>query len=215
MQLGKQRDGPELRVVRRDAEPQASSRDAGPTADRLDWSALMARAQAGDRETYRRLLEAVTPYLRSLAARRTSDAAEVEDLVQDILMTVHAVRHTYDPQRPFGPWLATIAERRIIDGLRRRGRRQAHELPLEPEHETLSSPAANLQQEASDARALHEAIARLPAGQRDAVRMLKLQEMSLRDASAASGQSVAALKVAMHRALTKLRALLGPTEDNL
>lgn len=175
---------------------------------RLDWTILMARAQGGDRDAYRRLLEAITPYLRALVARHVGNSSDLEDTVQDILLTVHTVRHAYDPARPFGPWLLTIANRRLIDGLRRRGRSRAHEIPIELEHETFSSSEANLQEEAADARVLREAIERLPAGQRDAIRMLKLEEMSLLEASAASGMSVASLKVATHRALKKLRTVI-------
>ena len=43
----------------------------------------------------------------------------MEDAVQDVLMTVHSIRQTYDPNRPFGPWLVTIAHRRVVDRLRR------------------------------------------------------------------------------------------------
>ena len=55
---------------------------------------------------------------------------------------------------------------------------------------------------------ISDAIERLPPGQREAVRLLKLQEMSLQQAAAASGMSVAALKVAMHRAMNNLRKML-------
>jgi len=169
----------------------------------------MARAQAGDRGAYRRLLEEITPYLRSLAARRMPNRSDVEDAVQDALLTIHAVRHTYDPSRPFGPWLVAIASRRIVDGLRRRGRTGARESPLDAEHETFAAPEANYHEAASEARALREAVESLPPGQRDAIRMLKLQEMSLKEAAAASGMTVAALKVATHRALKSLRKVLG------
>ncbi len=165
----------------------------------------MARAQGGDREAYRRLLEAITPYVRALVARQVRNRSDLEDTVQDVLLTVHAVRHTYDPARPFGPWLAAIANRRIVDGLRRRGRIGSHEAELDPEQETFWPSTANFQEEAADARAVRDAIERLPAGQREAVRMLKLEEMSLKEAAAASGMSVAALKVATHRALKTLR----------
>jgi len=84
-----------------------------------DWSGLMVCAQDGDRRAYRALLEDVTPYLRALAARCFKAPGDIEDAVQDVLLTVHAVRHTYDSGRPFGPWLVAIANRRIIDRLRR------------------------------------------------------------------------------------------------
>jgi len=92
-----------------------------------DWSDLMANAQDGDRHAYRALLEDMVPYLRALAARRFEEPAGVDDAVQDVLLTVHAVRHTYDPHRPFGPWLVAIANRRIIDRLRRHLRARSRE----------------------------------------------------------------------------------------
>lgn len=180
----------------------------------LDWSIYMARAQEGDSETYRRLLEEVTPYLRALAFRRIGNRGDAEDTVQDILLSIHTVRHTYDPARPFGPWLVAIASRRIVDGLRRHGRHDAHEAPLDQEYETLSAPEANLQEEAIDANMLRAAVARLPVGQRDAIQMLKLEEMSLKEAAAFSGMSVAALKTATHRALKSLRKMMAGRGDN-
>jgi RNA polymerase sigma-70 factor (ECF subfamily) len=169
----------------------------------------MARAQGGDREAYRRLLEEITPYLRSLAAQRIPNRGDVEDAVQDALLTVHAVRHTYDPTRPFGPWLVAIANRRITDGLRRRGRAGSRETSLDGEHETFAAPEANYHEAASDGRALRAAVESLPPGQREAIRLMKLNELSLKEAAAASGMSVAALKVATHRALKNLRKMLG------
>jgi RNA polymerase sigma factor (sigma-70 family) len=177
--------------------------------DRAAWSELMARAQDGDNVAYRRLLEDITPYLRSLAARHGALSGEVEDAVQDILLTIHAVRHTYDPSRPFGPWLVAIAKRRIVDRLRRCGRRAAAETSLGPQHETLAASGANLYGILSGRRDLQEAIGRLPAGQRQAVLLLKLRGLSLKEAAAESGLSTAALKVASHRALKALRAMLG------
>jgi RNA polymerase sigma-70 factor (ECF subfamily) len=168
----------------------------------------MACAQAGDRDAYRKLLESVTPYLRGLSVRGGIHHDHVEDTVQDILTTVHLVRHTYDPERPFGPWLVTIATRRIVDALRHQGRLAAREIPLDAEHETLSGATANLMEEAADARVLRETLTQLPPGQRDAIRMLKLEEMSLKEAAVASGMTIAALKVSVHRGLKSLRKLL-------
>jgi RNA polymerase sigma-70 factor, ECF subfamily len=179
----------------------------------LDWSRLMARAQDGDRQAYRALLEDVTPYLRSLAARCFSQPSEIEDAVQDVLLTVHIVRRAYDPKRPFGPWLVAIANRRIIDRLRRETRRKAREVALSREHETFPEAAANLHEKLSDDAILNEAMATLPPEQRQAVTLLKLNEMSLKDAAVASGRSVAALKVATHRAIKTLRSLLKQSSE--
>lgn len=204
--------GPDLTLVAEAAPSSATyprSEPERPARRELDWSIYMARAQGGDREAYRRLLEDVTPYLRSIAARHFQNSGDIEDTVQEVLLTVHAVRHTYDPARPFGPWLVAIANRRVVDGLRRYGRSRAREVALEAEHETFAAPRANLAETASDGRVLREAIEQLPSGQREAIRMLKLQEISLKEAAAASGMSVAALKVATHRALKSLRKVFG------
>jgi RNA polymerase sigma-70 factor (ECF subfamily) len=177
--------------------------------DSATWSALMARAQDGDRIAYRRLLEEITPYLRSLAARHGGLSGETEDTIQDILLTLHAARHTYDPSRPFGPWLLAIARRRMADRLRHLGRMAATETALEPKHETISAPGPNLYTWLSGRRGLREAIDKLPPGQRQAVLLLKLRGMSLKEAASASGMSAAALKVASHRGLKALRATFG------
>jgi RNA polymerase sigma-70 factor (ECF subfamily) len=186
-------------------------RTPAPVAERASrdrWSGLMARAQDGDRAAYRALLTAVEPYVRSIAIKYLRCSGDLEDAVQDVLMTVHSIRQTYDPTRPFGPWLVAIAHRRIIDQLRRQIRRGSRETELSTEHETFAAPAAKLFTERSDEIALVDAIDKLPPDQRDAIRMMKLEEMSLKEASQASGRSISALKVATHRAIRNLRKLL-------
>ncbi len=179
-----------------------------PAARDLEWSILMARAQDGDGDAYRRLLDEVTPYLRSLAASRHRDPNDAEDAVQDILLTIHAIRQTYDPTRPFRPWLVTIANRRLVDRLRRQGRFRSRETALTSEHETFPARQANLEQEVSYRHELEAALDNLPPGQRQAIRLLKLKEMSLKEAATATGLSVTALKGATHRALKNLRKML-------
>ena len=185
--------------------PSAIARD-------VDWSILMARGQAGDAISYRRLLEEISPYLRSVAARCHRNKSDVEDAVQDVLVTVHAIRATYDPMRPFGPWLLAIANRRIVDRLRRQGRGRMRETPLAAEHETIPDERVNVS-EAADYQMLEGALERLSPGQRQAIQLLKLKEMSLKEAAVASGMSIATLKVATHRALKSLRKILTDRSD--
>jgi RNA polymerase sigma-70 factor, ECF subfamily len=180
----------------------------------IDWSILMTRAQKGDSEAYRSLLEDITPYLRTLAARHHTDPNDIEDALQDIVLTIHAIRNTYDPTRPFGPWLTAIANRRLIDRLRRHGRRMARETALTAEHETFPGNEPNIETEISDRHELDAAVESLPASERKAIRLLKLSEMSLKEAAAVSGMSIAALKVATHRAVKHLRKVLSHESDD-
>ncbi len=188
--------------------PQASPPPAAKAAPDKDWSALMAAAQDGDAKAYAELLGAITPYLRVVARRAGLSPEEIEDGIQDILLTIHSIRRSYDPQRPFAPWLLAVARHRLIDRLRRRGRTRLRETALTEAHETFVTDETNIHEDASEIRRLHEAIAALPPGQRQAVELLRLQELSLKEASVVSGQSSSALKVALHRALKRLSRLL-------
>jgi RNA polymerase sigma-70 factor (ECF subfamily) len=170
------------------------------------WSRLMAMAQDGDRTAYERLLRETVPFIGALVAREQRTPDRAEECIQDVLLTVHRVRHTYDPSRPFKPWLAAIARRRSIDLLRRRSRRAALEVSDDRAYETFADPEANRAMEVyAVTESLSEAIAGLPPQQREAVELLKLRELSLNEASQVSRKSIAALKVNVHRALKALR----------
>ena len=178
-------------------------------ASEPDWARLMAAAQDGDRAAYDRLLCQVLPFIRALAGRQHRAPDRIEDVVQDVLLTIHRVRHTYDPSRSFEAWLAAIARRRSIDLLRRQGRIGAVETSDAGAYETFADPDANKEKEGSDAAAaLGRAMRGLPPGQREALELVKLRELSLAEASQLSGRSVGALKVNVHRALMALRTRL-------
>jgi RNA polymerase sigma-70 factor (ECF subfamily) len=134
---------------------------------------------------------------------------DVEDLVQDVVLSVHAARSTYDLGRPFLPWLTAIARNRMADGARRHARRTANELMSDRLPETFPSEETNtLVDRYGDSEALAHAMADLPPGQRQAIELVKLSELSLKEASAVSGMSVGALKVAVHRGIAALRRAL-------
>src|SRR5215469_17893250 len=110
----------------------------------------MRSAIEGDSAAYHRLLKAITPVLRAAARRGLSRAGQgvdqAEDIVQEILLAVHLKRHTWDANAPFAPWLFAIARNKLIDALRRRGRRVfvsiddfSETLPEEPKAETASA----------------------------------------------------------------------------
>ena len=182
----------------------------GRTTDQA-LSRLMQGAQAGDTRAYLRLLEELTPLLRQVIGtrRRFLSSEDIEDLTQDVLLSLHAVRATYDPQRPFMPWLMAIVRNRLADGARRYARGAAYEMQVERLPVTFSDETANKDTGAlRDHEALRQAVRALPPGQREAIEMLKLNEMSLKEAAAASGTSIGALKVSVHRAMVSLRKAL-------
>ncbi|HEY5568476.1 MAG TPA: sigma-70 family RNA polymerase sigma factor [Gammaproteobacteria bacterium] len=183
-----------------------------PNPPTEDLDQLMRAAQQGDAAAYLNLLRRITPRIRAVVLRQRGFAgvAEAEDLVQDVLLSLHAVRATYDPARPFVPWLLAIVRNRLVDGARRYARTSAREIRLDETDVTFSEPATNTDTgEIADAGVLRQAVRELPEGQRQAIELLKLEELSLKEAAAISGSSVGALKVATHRAMATLRRTLG------
>lgn len=183
-----------------------------PPEDAAQWGAWMARAQVGDTATYHALLQAIVPYVRAIARRRLGDGADIDDAVQEVLIVVHDIRHTYEPGRPFKPWLGTIATRRCIDLARQRGRRARREVfdddSVERMHDPDGTPEDALAR-TQRADAVRNAVDRLAPKMRHAVRRVHLDELSLDEAARDGVQTPGALKVACHRALKTLKAALG------
>lgn len=182
---------------------------AGP--DRL--SPLMAAASRDRPGAFDALVRAALPLIRAAVRRRMGHGhAEVEDAVQDTLISLHKIRGQYDPGRPAAPWIARIAEQRALDRIRglRRWARKASELAGEYE---IGCPeprsALGALEAVQSATRLRAAIAGLPSSQRTALRLAKLEELPLAEASLRSGMSVAALKIATMRGVRALRRSLG------
>jgi RNA polymerase sigma-70 factor (ECF subfamily) len=175
----------------------------GKAADEA-WGELLAAAQKGDAAAYRLFLSSITPFIRAVVRNRGLWADGAEDVLQDVLLTVHRIRHTYEPGRPVKPWLSAIATRRAIDAMRRQSRVGAQEVHNEMAYETFADPQAN-KEDGDAVRELARMSSGLSKGQREALELVKLKEMSLVEASAVSGQSVASLKVNIHRAIKKMR----------
>lgn len=171
------------------------------------WGKLMAAAQNGDSAAYNQLLGEVLPGLRAFVRSRLSDTSAMEDVVQTVLMSIHQARQTYRPERPFGPWMRTIARNAVIDAYRARGVRLRREVSmddmdrLEPQVEPVE-PVEPLSGE------LTRALDQLPASQREAVELLHLQEHSVAEAAESVGIRPGALRVRAHRGYKALRAML-------
>ena len=173
-----------------------------------DLAVLMRAAQGGDAQAYQTVLRACVPIAAATARRSGVRPDRVDDVVQDVLLTVHRALATYDPTRPFQPWLRAIAGRRAIDSMRLHGRHGAREVQDEAAFLAHAEPGPDAEASASrqdDGVRLREAVAKLPPLQRQAVELLALEERSLDEASLQTGRSKGALKVNLHRALKALR----------
>lgn len=161
--------------------------------------ALMLLGLDGDAPAYRLLLSLLGGRLRAYFERRMRDApGDVEDLVQETLMAVHTRRATYDRAQPFTPWAFALARYKLIDHWRRRKIRVT--VPIDDYVEVLAAYAP----EPGSAMDLERALATLPERQRDLVRGVKIEGLSLAEAGTRAGVSEGAAKVALHRALKAL-----------
>jgi RNA polymerase sigma-70 factor (ECF subfamily) len=168
----------------------------------------MAASQAGNAGAYDELLRLLASAARGVVGRRIGRVDWAEDVVQDVLLTVHRSRMTYDPARPFGPWFYAIVTSRLVDALRARRRRGTAE-PFDEDALQGWSPARADTGPSDDVRlVLAQAVARLPRVQREVVSLLKYEDLSVRDVASRLGMSESAVKVTAHRGYAHLRQRL-------
>lgn len=165
----------------------------------------MAAAQRGDAVAYRKLLEEIIPVVRGMVLSRVFDRSAAEDVVQNVLLSVHRARHTYRVERPFKPWLAAIARNAIVDSFRGTGRRRDREVEVEL-IDAFASPVVDPHPDEREiSPELMAAIERLPAKLREAVVLVQVDGLSIAEAADRAGVSPGALKVRAHRGYKALR----------
>lgn len=169
--------------------------------DEQTLSRLMAAAQVGDRQAYCVLLDEARRWLQRYLARKVPPG-QIDDLVQDVLVSLHAKRASFDPARPFLPWLAAIARYRWVDHLRRIYRCEEvelgdHDCPQDGEADAVMARIS-----------LERLFSSLPPAQAEAIELVKIEGHSIAEAAVRCGQSEPLVKVNIHRGLKKLAALI-------
>jgi len=175
-------------------------------SDEHRWSALMVSAQAGNESDYRQLLKELAKVIHNFLRGRFGNHHFIEDCVQEALIAVHQARHTYDPQRPFRPWLFTIVRHKAIDTLRQQSTREKAVDRYKREQEILSQAGKQVisGSEISEGRLLES----LSTQHREVLVLTKIIGFSIAEAAEKLGISESAVKVRVHRAIRKLRQLL-------
>jgi RNA polymerase sigma factor (sigma-70 family) len=168
-----------------------------------DWAVWMREAMTGDAGAYRQFLASLAPHVRSVARSRCrslgAPEGEVEDIVQEVLLTIHLKRGTWDRSRPIGPWVAAITRNKLIDILRQRGRHVT--LPIEDFMDSLRAedPTPEL-----SAREVDTLLEHLKPQQREIVRSISLNGSSIRETANRLQMTEGAVRVTLHRALKAL-----------
>jgi RNA polymerase sigma-70 factor (ECF subfamily) len=176
------------------------------------WSTWMVAAQNGDSASYEKLLRELLPHVRRHVQWRIFNASAVDDVVQNVFVSLHRARATYRPERPFLPWINAVTRNAVVDAIRESARRGQREISLEADG--VPEPAIEAAEPHVDALSaeLEGALEQLPAAQRQAVLMIHVEGLSIAEASARVGVSKSALKVRAHRGYRALRRLLEEVE---
>ncbi|GAP36680.1 sigma-70 family RNA polymerase sigma factor [Piscinibacter sakaiensis] len=186
--------------------PMALNRSDPPNEFEAALRPLWLRAQGGDEAAYREALSVVAGRLRAWLRRRMAATPdEVEDLLQDTLLALHLQRGTWDPAWPVSAWVLAIARHRLIDLWRRRGRREGRHEALDEVDEDLLVADPD---EGDTRRDLARLLQTLPAAQREAILLTKLEGLSVAEAAERTGASESAIKVQVHRGLKRLAAFV-------
>lgn len=164
----------------------------------------MAAAQRGDKTAYAKLLNEVETLARRYLVKRLAVPADAGDLVQEILLSIHKARHTYEAKKPFYPWMYAIFRYRLQDYLRRYYRLKERELaePLSPVEDESS---LNPEEMTADKQLSETLLSCLKPGQRRIIEMLYIEGNSAQEVSEEMQISVANVRTTAHRAMKQLR----------
>jgi RNA polymerase sigma-70 factor, ECF subfamily len=177
------------------------------------WTEAMRAERRGDAFAYERMLKEVATALRRSLAPRLGrvglGAHEAEDLVQEILIGLHRKRHSWDPARPFLPWLHAITRYKLIDFTRHRRSetRRRVDLPLEDWLEIVEQPADEANRSMWE---VDRHLAVLPAGQRKIVRAIAIEGASVRNVALGLATSEGVVRMTIHRAIGRLLGTADP-----
>jgi RNA polymerase sigma-70 factor (ECF subfamily) len=171
---------------------------AGLTSQDPDDAELARRWQADDRAAGSALIDRHLSRLRAFLTARCGNAAEADDLAQDVFLAVCRGIQAYDEERPFTGWLYGIARKKLADFWRRNHRFT----PYEPDHEVVEARSpADIHQEADEAAdAWKEVFARLPEAQASALWLRVQEELSVEEIARTMEVSLSNAKVLLFRA---------------
>lgn len=165
------------------------------------WADLMRRANRGDGAAYATFLREVSLVIRKIVVARSGGITEeVEDTVQDVLTAIHTKRHTWREADPVSPWLFAIARYKTADAWRRRGRPT---VDIEDMAEVLPDERGDEPMAARDLAVLLDGI---DARSALIVRAIGIEGESAAEVGARLGLNEGAVRVAYHRAMTRLKA---------
>ncbi|TKZ18003.1 sigma-70 family RNA polymerase sigma factor [Shimia litoralis] len=168
---------------------------------------MLAVRDARDKAAFSELFDYFGPRLKGFVMRSGMSAAQAEEVVQDVMLTVWRKADLFDPHRAqVSAWIYQIARNRQIDVIRKEKRPVPEELREDPEVEPDASQILAVEQEAGK---LKDALARLNENQRVILEKAYLGELTHQEISAQTGLPLGTIKSRIRLGLERLRHELG------
>lgn len=173
------------------------------------WAEAMRAERRGDASAYERLLGEIAAALRIVIRSRLSRSGgaphDAEDIVQEVLIGLHTMRHRWDQSRPFMPWLHAIVRYKLADAARRRWSetRLRSDLSFAEWCDIAAMPSDGIEGSSLD---VDRALRGLPSSQRDVVRSLAIDGASVRETARNLETTEGTVRMTFHRALQRLAA---------
>ncbi len=172
-----------------------------------EWRALAILSQKGDKRAYTQLLTEISQYIKALISRGISDTDALDDITQEVLISVHKSLKTYSPDKAFKPWLNAIIQFRKTDFLRKYYATHQDKVAsldiLEFSRKNVTEPSVS-----GELRDIENALQRLPNKQRQIFMRVKIEGYSIAEVAKEMNMRESAVKVSAHRAMKKLQGML-------
>lgn len=171
------------------------------------WTLWMSKAQQGDKAAYNKLLSEIYPYIKNFLYSAINDKDALEDLVQEVIVSMHNSRHTFDGERAFKPWLNSIINYRKIDYFRKIYKDKSQGVE-DLDYTAFANDFVTNPGNAGEYKDIEAALGHLSNDQRKVFELMKIQGFTAKEAANETGMSESAVKVSVHRSMKKIQDLL-------
>jgi RNA polymerase sigma-70 factor (ECF subfamily) len=171
------------------------------------WQEWASKAQKGDKVSYASLLRDISPYIRNVVTPTLSNLDWVDDVVQEVLLSVHKSLHTYDPKRSFKPWLYSIIIFRKTDFLRKYYSSRSNKSQELIDSNFSEENVTNFEF-AGELKDIEDALSSIPEKQAALFTMMKVEGYTAKEVAQKMDMTESAVKVSVHRTMIKLKEIL-------
>lgn len=169
-----------------------------------DLTRKLKAGLTGDRAAYGDFLSQLSPILRKVIGKKIP-RSDVEDVLQEVLISIHKARHTYDGNRPLMPWIMAITGFRVTDHLRKTYSEMRHSQVDITDYENVLEAVTETP---GENESINEMLDSVGQRERKILSLMHVEGYTASEVGSQLGMKESAVKVAAHRAIKKIRERL-------